>query len=336
MATLASLAEALASMGRVEECYEAMDEAIQISESLGLNPSPEHADLLYIRGYLTWLLGSRPGNSYLEGALSLQESAEMLRGLSPEGSAKEAQALHFLASLTSGLRRQGEQGSAQADEFGLPKVPETVARQALAMRREFTGPRSMETARSLNDIAMYLDTSDRTEEGLEMLVEAYDIYLEHVGGQHPDALKMQSNIAAFHRDLGHYADAREIYEDNFRRLLVVEPKLGKRHESTIYGLGFVSLKLGDAEDALGRFDQLLAVDGFTGRRRYVTMMARGDTLAALGRTREAEATFLEAYEGLVQTHGDGSPKLERYSSQIADFYQNLGRTEDARRFRPAL
>ena len=333
--TLANLAEALAAVGRVEECYEAMDESIGLSEGLGLNPSVEHADLLLARGYLAWILGSTPGNSMVDGALSLQSSAEMLRSLAPEGSAKEAQALHFLASLTSTLRSQGEPASARADELGLPKVPEAVARQALAMRREFTGPRSMATARSLNDIAMYLDTSGKVQEGLEMLVEAYDIYLENVGGQHPDALIMQANIAAFYRDLGHFAEAREIYEDNLRRRLVIEPTLGARHSATLYGLGFVSLNLGDAKGALARFDQLLALEDFKGWKRYATMMARSDAFVALGRNAEAEAGFLEAYDGFVQTYGSDSPKLVRWSNQIADFYQNVGRTGGASRFRRA-
>jgi tetratricopeptide (TPR) repeat protein len=110
----------------------------------------------------------------------------------------------------------------------------------LAIRKKLHGPDHLQTATSLNNLALLLQLQGDYDEALPLLQRAIAIQEKQLGPDHPEMGTSLNNLAALLQARGEYADARPLYE---RALAMSERQHGPEHPETATGLNNLGMLL---------------------------------------------------------------------------------------------
>lgn len=130
--------------------------------------------------------------------------------------------------------------------------------ESLALRREHFGPRNVNVADGLMNLATALKSVDRTDEAVRMLEESVEIKEEALGPDHPDLAKALVNLADTLRRI----DPERALPFADRAIAIQEVALGPEHPVLASGLsirGTARAAIGDAEGALADHRRALAI-----------------------------------------------------------------------------
>ncbi|MEM1183094.1 MAG: tetratricopeptide repeat protein, partial [Acidobacteriota bacterium] len=188
--------------------------------------------------------------------------------------------------------------------------------EALEIRRQL-GPRTPETAASLQHLASVLYTTGRSAEALPWLEEALAIQREHLDERHPEVTATLSTLASVYARVGRYDEARK----NFRQVLEVgRQTYGDDHPSvvkTLSNLGYLLLFLGEHERAEALIRDAVTSFEKSSTSRPLDFFRSRSTLAEILRLRgdapASEQLLRETLDAARDTLGRNHPIVPRLS-----------------------
>ncbi|HEY1852906.1 MAG TPA: tetratricopeptide repeat protein, partial [Candidatus Binataceae bacterium] len=118
----------------------------------------------------------------------------------------------------------------------------TPARRALAIREEVLGPKHLDTAASLNNLAALLQDRGDYPASRLFLQKALAIHEEVLGPKHPETASSLHHLASAVSDQGDYAAAKSLYG---RALAIRKEVLGEAHSDYTSTLNRLADTLGE-------------------------------------------------------------------------------------------
>jgi len=114
------------------------------------------------------------------------------------------------------------------ENLGLYPESESLFNRTLEIRRRILGPRSQDTLKSTQDLAMLLDEESRYPEAEKLLRETLDVQRHVLGPEHHDTLKSMSDLATVLSDEGRYPESEKLQREQLeiaKRVLDPQDKL---------------------------------------------------------------------------------------------------------------
>jgi tetratricopeptide (TPR) repeat protein len=272
--SLNNLASLLLDQGDLAGARPLYERALAIREKV---LGPEHPYTAMSLNNLARLLGDQgdlaEARPLIERALAIFE-----KSLGPEHP-ETAISLNNLAGL---LLDQGDLAGARP-----------LYERALAIFEKVLGPEHPGTATSLNNLARLLQNQGDLAGARPLYERALVIYEKALGSEHPNIAASLHNLARLLQDGGDLAGARPLIE---RALVIYEKALGPEHPSTgraLTNYAHLLLAAGDAAAAQAQGEAALTTHekSLGAKHRWTAESAHitADSLAALGRIREADA-----------------------------------------------
>ncbi|MEJ2185329.1 MAG: serine/threonine-protein kinase [Gemmatimonadota bacterium] len=272
-------------------------------------------------------------------ARSLSSLADLLsrQGSFPEAESAAVQALaineriyppdhSYLAYARSNYARILEQ-TGDLDQA------EALYREALTSLYKSAGPRSMDVAQALNNLALFLYFRRGDARGAEPLLrEAISIFAQERGDDDAWTATVQAGMASV-------LSAQDRHDEAATILASAIPTLEAAYSPTGPSVGGALLTYGVALTSLGRFAEAdtaltraLAISRAGGDSTYIarSQAARGIWLAARGRTEEAESLLARVLPILQASRmHDDVPR--RAANTLIGLYAREGRADEAAR-----
>jgi CHAT domain-containing protein len=166
-----------------------------------------------------------------------------------------------LSKLTAEGRRRLRQATAlNSQAFSLwqrvrAREALSLARQALAIRRELLGEDHPDYARSLNNLAMLYRAMGDYRQALPLYEQARGLHKRRLGEDHPAYAASLNNLALLYRAMGEYRQALPLYEqarDLHKRRLGADHPAYAASLNTLAGL---YRDMGEYRQALPLFEQ---------------------------------------------------------------------------------
>jgi CHAT domain-containing protein/Tfp pilus assembly protein PilF len=236
-------------------------------------------------------------------------------------------ALQEIATLSGGSRKQlMEAARLRANavkKFQQSQLDEAVAqlRRALDIRQKYLGPRHIETARTLNDLAFLLRASGQYSEAARLHRQANQLFQEFLGKEHPDTAQGYDNLAGSLLFLGRHAEAEVLYR---KALAIRQSVLGEAHADTAQSYNNLAAIL----NAQGLYAE---ADPFYRRALAVCRKVLGtehpDTATTANNLAEnlyAQGKYAEAEEMLQEVLSARRKILGENHPATATSYNNLG------------
>ncbi|MEJ2218659.1 MAG: tetratricopeptide repeat protein, partial [Gemmatimonadota bacterium] len=283
-----------------------------------------------------------PRHPSLAGSLSSLADLLSRQGNFPEAESAAVQALAideriyppdhpFLAYARSNYARILEQ-TGDLDQA------EALYRAALASVYRSAGPRSLDVAQALNNLALFLYFRRGDARGAEPLLrEAISIFAEKRGDDDAWTATVEAGLASV-------LSAQERHDEAATILASTIPTLEAAYSPTGPSVGGALLTYGVTLTRLGRFakadtalTRALAISRAGGDSTYVarSQAARGIWLAARGRTAEADSLLARVIPILRASRmHDDIP--HRATETLLELYTREGREADAARVRADL
>ena len=176
----------------------------------------------------------------------------------------------------------------------------------------------------------------RYRESEALLRKAIDLATSRFGPKHPDTLLLANRLATTYRMEGKLTQAEALLNDVADGL---RANLGPEHPNTLLtagNLAFVALALDNAKRAEDTVKPALAIydekqPDHWGRYRCQAVL--GASLAAQGKSGEAEALLLSGYQGLVERRAtipsDSRFMIAKAGEWILDLYRSTRRPDKA-------
>jgi eukaryotic-like serine/threonine-protein kinase len=265
-------------LGRYDDAQPLLERALNLRQTLGPDAAPETAASMR---HLAALHSERgelaPAESLFRAALA------SYRALPRPDSAGVANTLNDLADL---LQYKGDLAGA-----------DSAHRQALAIRTRVDGPRSEPVASSLNNLAVIQGQQGRWVVAESLSRAAVAIVKEVHGAEHPDVASALNALAFAVQSQQRTAEAESLYR---AALGIRETSLGSSHPETArthMNLGWLLYDSRRYADAVSEAALVLALRQQLGDDHPAvgsTLILRGQSLLALDRLEEAEATLRDA------------------------------------------
>ena len=208
------------------------------------------------------------------------------------------------------------------------------ARHESEARERLLGPKHPDTAASVNNLAILLESSAAYEEARRLYERALAISEDVLGPEHPDTAACLSNLAGLLHSTGAHEEARPLYE---RALAILEKVLGPEHPDTATGLNNLAVLLqstGTHEEARPLFERALAIREKVQGPEHPYTAASLNSLAALlkstGRYEEARPLYERALAINEQVLGKEHSETARNLNNLALLLKSSGAYEEAR------
>ncbi|RTR18398.1 tetratricopeptide repeat protein, partial [Azospirillum griseum] len=179
--------------------------------------------------------------------------------------------------------------------------------EALAIREKALGPDHLDTARSLNNLAVLYDTQGKLEAAAPLHARALAIKERALGPDHPDTALSLNNLAVLYDTQGQLEAAAPLYT---RALAIKERALGPDHPDTalsLNNLAYLYKAQGKLEAAAPLYTRALAI-----REK------------ALGPGHPDTATSLNNLASLYQAQGQLEAAAPLYTRALAIWEKALG------------
>ncbi|MFN2316521.1 MAG: tetratricopeptide repeat protein, partial [Gemmatimonadales bacterium] len=219
-----------------------------------------------------------------------------------------------------------------------PREALELYREVLAAQRLSSEISPLSLGATLNNMASLLRSLGQSDEAITFYREAYEIQLTHAAGTDRNTNVAGGNLAGALARLGRHDEAADILAGEIARHRELFPPDHARLGAVLGHLAvhFENIDRHVEAEPLRR-EQLRIYEAALGNN-HVTVQSRvrlGQLLATLSRPEEAEAHLLAA-DSLVASLSDpefsaGTQALVR--AALVRLYENLGRAEDAARYR---
>lgn len=204
-----------------------------------------------------------------------------------------------------------------------------LAERILNIHEKTLGPEHPDTAASLNNLALFYDTTNDSYKKAKPLYErALSIREKVLGLEHPDTVKSISNLAGYYWNTGNFAKAEPLFQ---RALAVREKVLGPEHPDTatsLNALAEVYRETAAYAKAEPLYQRALAI------REKVLGMEHPDTATPLNNLAEvyrrtavyakAEPLYKRALGIVEKVLGPEHPDTVTSLNNLAVFYDDIG------------
>jgi tetratricopeptide (TPR) repeat protein len=217
--------------------------------------------------------------------------------------------------------------------LGLVDQAESLATQALSIRREALGNQHPDVAASLDNLGQIARERTTYDVAERYHREALDLRRSLLGGSHPDVAESLNNLALALHERGQYDEAQARGEE---ALAIRRQLVGPDHPDTLSTLNL----LANIEFARGRpaAAEALHRDVLASRRRVLpadhplialSLNNVADVIAQSGRVPEAEPLFREALAIRRKTFDGDHPDVSSGINNLASALHDLGRLDEA-------
>ncbi len=179
---------------------------------------------------------------------------------------------------------------------GKPAEAEPIIREVVETRRRVNESTDVERLNAINDLATIIRALNKEEEALPLLQEAYAGLRAQMPKGHIDLISSGLNVTGLLNKLGRGEEALPI---------AIELRAA-------------------ADETLGEENTF----------RWMTHIAYGDTMTALGRFEEAERELLPAYEAIVKVIGPETRTARTAATRIVRLYDKWGKPEEVEKWKP--
>ena len=224
--------------------------------------------------------------------------------------------------------------------LGRHEEAEDLLRRTLESRRRIFGDRSWVTCHSLNALGLCLMAGGEFEEAREVLTEAVATGKEVLPPHDVGLLRVQRSLGGALWKLDRIDEALSVLQDTYADLVEHH---GPTHPDTVatqLGVGCALQAGRQPAEAVKVFEKLLEICPETHPDRVAFLsqakMFLGISLFQVGRPAQGEAQLLEALEDLESELGVGDPGTQVALAALVTVYEQLGREEDAARYRTRL
>ena len=208
-----------------------------------------------------------------------------------------------------------------------------LTEKALAIRKKVLGENNLDTATSLNNLALLYQSQGRYSEAEPLYKQALAIYKAQLGDNHPSTATSLNNLAELYRKQGRYSEAEPLYQ---QALAIQKKQLGDNHPNTATSLNNLATlyqSQGRYSEAEPLYKQALAI--------RKTQLGDNDPLTATslnnlaglyesqGRYREAEPLYKQALAIIKAQLGDNHPTTATSLNNLAGLYKSQGRYSEA-------
>ena len=186
-----------------------------------------------------------------------------------------------------------------------------MQRMALALRREVSSKKHLNTLTTINNLALVLEEQGKVKEAEQMHRKTLLLKEEVLGKKHPDTLRCLNNLAVALDKQGNYAEADALY---LATLSSREKVLGKEHPETLKSMHQVATVLTRQKkfkEAEKLHRKTLAL------REMVLSSEHSETLTSVPcigfvlrqqvNYKDALPFYEQAYEGFIKTLGSKHP-----------------------------
>ena len=247
------------------------------------------------------------------------------------------EAARTFAGLSDAYRERG-----RVNDAGPP------AERALDIRRRLAGPRSVETAESLNTLGLVLYLRAQPFEGAQLVRESIDIYRETKGDDSAEFASALLTLVRFWREradiltVERFSRADLLKAERFERerLAIRRKAFGDTHTLTtnsLQALGTLLRASGRAQEAEPLMRETLALRRKVfGKDQHLSVIeaisAEALVLQELGKYDEADASYLRARELFTQVAVGGNVRSTHRAVDRANrgtLLEQLGRFDEA-------
>ena len=223
------------------------------------------------------------------------------------------------------------------EDVGRIEESEGMLREALDIRRTRLGPAHPLLAVSINNLANTLLTKGDMDEAVELFRESLAMREELLGEDHPATGVAKANLAAALDRAGVVGESADLYAE---ALTTLTAALGTDHPAVATTSGNLAAALhkqGRHGDAIARYRTTLSI-----RREklpaghYLTASILSDLGRCLREVHaydESETTLLEAHTILEPLQDEQGRRWDTVLRRLADLYDELGRGDEADRYR---
>jgi tetratricopeptide (TPR) repeat protein len=274
--------------------------------------------------------------TYPEGAYDNPPSWPLCAQLTPQVLALR-EGGRDAASLTTGWPKLLTSVAGYFRERAAYSQAAQLLRDVLAMNEKALGPQHLDTATSLNNLAILLGEQGDYPGARPLFERALAIREKVLGPKHPQTATSLGSLAVLLHDNGDRAAAQPLYE---RALAIHEKLLGPEHPETAMSLDHLAILLHDHGDLAGArplYERALAIrEKVLGPEHPVTNRGRCDLsrlLLLVGGPTEALAlgeTALTVHDNVL---GRDHPWTKDSARVTADSLDALGRTEEGKALR---
>lgn len=301
--SLDNVATLLQRQGRYEEAEPLFRRALAVRRG---HPDPAEANVDVGLNNLALLLKQKGERAAAEELY--REALAMKRERFGRDSPETATALHNLASL---LRESGDLAAA-----------EPLLRRVLELRREALGAEHPRVAGSLSQLGRLLADRGDLAAAEPLVREALAMRRRLLGEDHPDVATSLHNLAGLLRKKGDLGEAealaREVLDRDRAQLDAGHPYVA----SSLVNLARVRLERGDAAGAEPLLREALEIRREALPPGHWEIAAAegvlGESLAALGREREAAALLRGSHERLLEAFGPEDHRTRSAARRLAD------------------
>jgi serine/threonine protein kinase/tetratricopeptide (TPR) repeat protein len=274
-------------------------------------------------------------NQFLRGMLSSADPREKGRDITvrevldqaakqaEEGSMKDQPEIEALVRTTLGQTYEA---------LGLYPSAELHLRTALDLRRR-AGDRSVDTARSLNNLAALLHQRGNAAEAVRLCRQSLDILREMKGPRDAETLTSISNLAYMLQEQGKHAEAEPLARE---ALASRRAALGDRHVDVAFSLNnLATLRFaqGDVAEAASLLREALDILQSVHGREHPNVLTAMNNLASLlkkqGNREEAERLEREVLSLRRKLLGDEHPDVAASLNNLAQSLASRGAYRDA-------
>ncbi|QDV67801.1 Serine/threonine-protein kinase PknD [Rosistilla carotiformis] len=198
---------------------------------------------------------------------------------------------------------------------------EVALTEALRLRKEFLGPRDVETLETQAALGGVAGSSGKYAKAHTLLTSTLQTQLSELGEEHPDVFETQDSLAGLYSLLGEFDKAHQLNEQS---IAGYTKSIGPDAAET---LNCLITKVGLLSDA-GRFADALQLSSDVHTRAaaalgplhfttYDALLSRAQQLYSLGRHDEASNVYTTFMEELVETQGESHPYVAIVRNDLA-------------------
>jgi len=220
-----------------------------------------------------------------------------------------------------------------AQEQSLWAEAEKWLKACVQMTEKRCGADHLDTATSLNNLAVLYESMGRYPEAEPLYVRSLSIREQQLGANHPHRASSLNNLAALYESMGRYPEAEPLY---VRSLLIREQQLGADHPHTATSLN----NLAALYRAMGRYPEAepLYVRSLSIREQQFgshhpdtanSLNNLAELYRAMGRYQEAEPLYVRSLSICEQQLGADHPNTATNLNNLAGLYESMGRYPEA-------
>nr|VFK53602.1 MAG: Tetratricopeptide (TPR) repeat [Candidatus Kentron sp. TUN]VFK55146.1 MAG: Tetratricopeptide (TPR) repeat [Candidatus Kentron sp. TUN] len=205
---------------------------------------------------------------------------------------------------------------------------------SLEIRQQLHGEQHADTAESLNDMALLLDSQGQYREAKPLFERALRIRQSILGEEHPDTAASLNNLAELLRSQSQYQEAEPLYEQALR---IRQSVFGEAHPDTAASLNNLALLLnsqGQHQEAKPLFERALRIHQSVLGEAHPNTASSLDNLAYLLKSQdqyqEAKPLYEQALRIYQSVFGKEHPHTATSLNNLAALLQSQGQYQEAK------